>query len=433
MCNYIGLNNKGVRNVHVSYMQEGGHNCLQHFAILPEDFRIAATIKVICQPFNQGFRMFRLFSKHAPAITMIMLSMAATDLSAQDLNREQKALADTQARITALHNEQNAAAAQLKKLKAERAGIEKSLEPSTQEFEAAKAERDAAVADAKANPSDTSKKIADNANFKFMLAERKYDKAREALVAHDAKATELEKRIASNEAAIKSSQNAIEQQKAGLDQLQKQSAEKAKLAASAAAQKKEQELQQNKAALAETQAKAAAAQAEVERLKKMLADKQAQEAAAKATSGAAPVAAATVAAGVTAATAASVSAPAAAPAKAEAAKPAQDFKAIHADFLQRQESTPKTSMRGASSKIVYIKAMAAGKEVSKLALSLAPLTPNLYQGTAPLAAGDYDIVMGLQTWKQTIGAADGGKKFLVNVDMKSGKPELVMYPEDAVK
>ena len=32
-----------------------------------------------------------------------------------------------------------------------------------------------------------------------------------------------------------------------------------------------------------------------------------------------------------------------------------------------------------------------------------------------------------------ISAADGGKKFIVNVDTKSGKPELVMYPEDAIK
>jgi hypothetical protein len=421
------LDNQQDDGAQASYMKDGRHNCLQDFAIVPEDFRIAATIKVICQPFNQGFRMFKLFNKHAPAITVIMLSMAAVDLSAQDATKEQKALADTQAKITTLHNEQNAAAAQLKKLKAERASIESSLAPSTAEFEAAKAERDKAVADAKANPSDTSKQVADNANFKFMLAERKYDKAREVLVAHDAKTAELEKRIASNEAAIKSSQNAIEQQKAGLDQLQKQSAEKAKLAASAAAQKKEQELLQNKAALVETQAKAAAAQAEVERLKKMLAEKQAQEAAAKATSGAAPAAAATAAAMTPPAPAAT------APAKVETAKPAVDFKAIHAEFLQRQASIPKTAMRGASSKIVYIKAMAGGKETSKVALSLAPLTPNLYQATAPLAAGDYDIVMGLQTWKQTVSSADGGKKFFVNVDTKSGKPELLMYPEDAVK
>lgn len=379
--------------------------------------------------------MFKSFNKHACAIIVIMLSMVAVDLSAQDATTEQKALADAQSRITTLHNEQNAVAAQLKKLKAERASIESSLAPSTAEFEAAKAERDKAIADAQANPSDTSKQIADNAKFKFMLAERKYDKAREALVAHDAKTAELEKRIASTEAAIKSSQNAIEQQKVSLDQAQKQSAAKAKLAASAAAQKKEQELLQNKAALAETQAKAAAAQAEVERLKKMLAEKQAQEAAAKATSGAAPATAATATAGVAAATAAAMTPPApavTAPAKAQATKPPIDFKAIHAEFLQRQASTPKTAMRGASSKIVYIKAMAEGKETSKVALSLAPLSPNLYQATAPLAAGDYDIVMGLQTWKQTVSAADDGKKFFVSVDTKSGKPELVIYPEDAV-
>jgi len=272
----------------------------------------------------------------------------------------------------------------------------------------------------------TATRLADNANFKFMLAERKYNKAKEALDAHDAKTTALEKRIASNEAAIKASQNAVEQQKAGLEQLQKQSADKAKLAATAtaaaAAQKKELELKQNKAALAETQAKAKAAQAEVDNLKKA----------------AVPVAAA---AAVVAAPDAVASTPtqspaAAAPAKPEtttAAKPTQDFKAIHAAFAQREAAVSKRSIRGNISKIVYIKAIAGGKEVSKTALSLPALAPDLYQGVAPLATGDFDVVLGLQTWKQTVSAADGGKKFIVNIDTKSGKPELVMYPEDAAK
>lgn len=375
--------------------------------------------------------MIRLFKKHIPAVTMIMLSVATTNLSAQDLAREQKALADTQARISALGSEQTATSAQLKKLKAERAAIEKSIEPATREFEAAKAERDKAVADAQANPSDTSQKIVDNANFKFALAERKYDKARESLVEHDAKTADLEKRIAGNETAIRSSQNAIALQKASIDQLQKQSADKAKIAANTAAQKKDKELLQNKAALAETQAKAAAAQAEVDRLKKMLAEKQAPASAAAATSGAAPVAATTAAAG--AAKAAAVVATAVTSPEPAAAKPAQDFKAIHAEFAQRKAAVSKTAMRGASSKIIYIKSMSGDKETGKTTLSLTPATRDLYQSDTTLAAGDYDVVMGMQTWKQTVSAADGGKKFIVNVDTKSGKPELVMYPEDATR
>jgi len=383
--------------------------------------------------------MIRPFNKHLPAIMMLALSVAAIDLNAQDLAKEQKALTDTQAKITALHSEQTATAKQLAQLKAERASIEKSIEPATQEFNAVKADRDKTVADAKANPSDTTQKLADNANFKFMLAERKYNKAKEALDEHDAKTSALEKRIASNEAAIKASQNAVEQQKAGLEQLQKQSADKAKLAATAAAaaaaQKKELELKQNKAALAETQAKAKAAQAEVDNLKKVLAEKQTQEAAAKA---AAPVAAAAAIVATPAAVASTpTQSPAvAAPAKTKpttTAKPAQDFKTIHAAFAQREAAVSKRSIRGNLSKIVYIKAISGGKEVSKTALSLPPLTPDLFQGVAPLPAGDFDIVLGLQTWKQTVSAADGGKKFIVNIDTKSGKPELVMYPEDATK
>jgi len=393
------------------------------FLYEPEYYRIAATIKSICQQFNQGSRMTRFFNRHTPAIALILLSAASIDLHAQDAAQEQKALAESQAKITSLRGNQTATAAQLKKLKADRAGIEKSIEPATQEFEAVKAERDQAVADAKANPSDTSQKLADNANFKFMLAERKYNKSKEALDAHNAKVAELEKRIASDEAAIKSSQNAIEQQKAGLEQQQKQSAEKAKLAAAAATQKKEQELQQNKAALAETQAKAAAAQAEVEQLKKALADKQAQEAAAPSV---APAAAAVGPAAAIKAAEVAKAAPAETPSTSKAA---QDFKAVHAAYAQREAGVSKRAMRGISSKIIYIKTAAGGKT----ALSLQPLTPDLFRGVAPLAAGDYDFVLGLQTWKQTVIAADSGKKFFVNIDTKSGKPELVIYPEDAAK
>jgi len=390
----------------------------------PEYFRIAATIKSICQQFNQGSRMTRFFNRHTPAIALILLSAAAIDLHAQDAAQEQKALAESQAKITSLRSNQTATTAQLKKLKAERPAIEKSIEPATQEFEAVKAARDQAVAEAKTNPSDTTQKLADNANFKFMLAERKYNKSKEALDAHDAKVAELEKRIASDEAAIKSSQNAVEQQKAGLEQQQKQSAEKAKLAAAAATQKKEQELQQNKAALAETQAKAAAAQAEVEKLKKALAEKQVQDTAAKA------------AVPPTVAPAAAAIGPAAATKTAEVVKaapvdtkPTQDFKALHAAYAQREATVSKRAMRGISSKIIYIKTTAGGKT----ALSLPALTPDLFRGVAPLAAGDYDFVLGLQTWKQTVSAADGGKKFIVNIDTKNGKPELVIYPEDAAK
>ena len=49
-------------------------------------------------------------------------------------------------RIAALPFEQTAASAQIQKLKDERATIEKSIAPATQEFEAVRAERDKAVA-----------------------------------------------------------------------------------------------------------------------------------------------------------------------------------------------------------------------------------------------------------------------------------------------
>lgn len=365
--------------------------------------------------------MIKLFNKQALTIAVLSFSMAVPVVMAQDLAQEQKTLADTQARIVALGSEQKTAAQQLGKLKAERASIAKSIEPATQEFDAVKAERDDAVAEAKANPSETTQKIADNANFKFMLAERKYNKAKEALDAHDAKAAELEKRVASNAAAIKAAQTGIEQQKTSIAQLQKQSSDNAKLAAAAAAKKKEQELQINKAALADTQAKAAAAQAEIENLKKMLADKQAQEAAAKVT-------AVPAAASATPAAAAPV-----APAAPAAAKPAQDFKAIHAAFEQRKTLVNPRFIRDLSSKIVYIKSMVGGKEASKATVSLPPQTPDLFQGDAVLPAGDIDVVMGLQTWKQTVSPSDAGKKFIINIDTKGGKPELVMYPEAAVK
>jgi hypothetical protein len=373
--------------------------------------------------------MIKLFNKQALTIAVLSFSMAVPVVMAQDLAQEQKTLADTQARIVALGSEQKTAAQQLGKLKAERASIARSIEPATQEFEAVKAERDSAVTEAKANPSETTQKIADNANFKFMLAERKYNKSKDALDAHDAKAAELEKRVASNAAAIKAAQTGIEQQKTSIAQLQKQSSDNAKLAAAAAAKKKEQELQLNKAALADTQAKAAAAQAEIENLKKMLADKQAQEAAAK-------VAAVPVTATPAAPAAAAVAVPVAttsAAAPAAATKPSQDFKAIHAAFEQRKTLVNTRFIRGLSSKIVYIKSMVGGKEASKATVSLPPQTPDLFQGDAVLPAGDIDVVMGLQTWKQTISPSDAGKKFIINIDTKGGKPELVMYPEAALK
>jgi len=354
--------------------------------------------------------MMKVSRKQLLVISLLSLSVAAANLGAQDLTGAQKALGDAQAKVTTLANEQKSAAQELAKLKAERAGIAKSIEPATTEFEAVKAERDQALADAKANPSDSSKQVADNANFKFMLAERKYNKAKESLDAQDAHVAELEKRLKNNDAELKATQAAIEKQKVAVTQLQQKSAESAKAATAAAALKKEQELQAQKTALAETKAKAAAAQAEVERLKQELAAKAAAEAAAKA---AAPVVAAPVAAAVTAAPAPAKPAPSA----------TVDTGALKAGFEKRIAATNSRLIRKLPSRIVTVKSSAGSKP-----LSLHPIAEDLYQGEIELAAGELEVVAGQTSAKQNVGNADGGKKFLITLDAAGGKTTIVAYP-----
>lgn len=352
--------------------------------------------------------MMKVSRKQLLAVCLLSFSMAAANLNAQDLAAAQKALTDAQAKVTTLASEQKSASQEIARLKAERAGIVTSLAPATAEFEAVKTERDKALADAKANPSDSSKQVADNANFKFMLAERKYNKAKESLDAHDARIAELEQRLKNNDADLKATQAAIERQKVSITQLQQKSADAAKAAAAAAALKKEQELQAQKNALAETQAKAAAAQAEVERLKKELAAKAAAEAAAKA---AAPAAAAAAVA---------TAAPAAATAKPAATA---DTSAAKAGFEQRIAATNQRNMRKLPSRIVTVKSAAGNKQ-----LSLSPVAENLYQGDTSLDAGDLEIVAGLVTSKQSVSGADGGKKFQIMLDTAGGKTNIVIYP-----
>src|SRR5690606_7889372 len=142
---------------------------------------------------------------------------------------------------------------------------------------------------------------------------------------------------------------------------------------------------------------------EIERLKALLAEREAQERASAQAAAAAP-----------ALETASDSAAAAQPASAADAHGQQRL-ASQGDVLQALQALEqrvaladsRRSARGAS-EILHVKRMQNGREVEKFRVTLQALGGGQYRGNEALPPGDYEMVLGLQRWPVKLANGEGG-------------------------
>lgn len=290
--------------------------------------------------------------------------------------------------------------------------------PSPEQSELAEARRavDTARAAYKADNSATNEAMLKNAEFKATLAERKYDKANSDVAALRADAENLKQQIANKQRQLKSLQQQAAEQAAApkavaVPVVTQQRAEDSP-------KQKQQDLE-----LERTRKQNDAAQKEIERLKALLATKEAAATSVVATPAKAAAVQQTTPAPTPAVTPAPVTNAATAvtglqqlSTKAEVVSTLQAFATRAAGDNQRGRST---------NEIVYFKPQ-SGTE--KGMVRLKALGNQQYRGNADLSAGSYDVVLGTNRWKTTISGIAADTSFTVLLDMSNAaQPQIIFY------
>ena len=270
----------------------------------------------------------------------------------------------------------------------------------------------------KANPNGENEAKVKNAEFKYTLVERKYSKAHADVEALVEEVDKLRQQVAAKQQQIKSAaQQASEQQAAATSQQQQRLAEER-----AKRQQQEQELQRTKQET-ETQ------QREIERLKALLAAKEA--AAAK------PVEAPKPAAPEAAKTAAAAT-PAASPAQsAPAANTTTNTTGLYKLVSQQEVVQELQAMekrlastgdrdRGGVSDVMYVKRPNT-KATNKDRVALKSLGHEQYRGETQIDTGSYELVIGFNRWTVDIAAGEGGNLVILYDNSEAKKPRLFIY------
>jgi myosin heavy subunit len=293
--------------------------------------------------------------------------------------------------------------------------------PSPEQKELADAKR--AVDEARAvykqtANADTESKLK-NAEFKYTLAERKYDKSNGDVAALANEIDGLKLQMATKQRQVKTlQQQAAEQatapKPAAVDPRQQQ-----KLAEDRARQKQqEQELEK-------TKQQNDAAQKEIERLKALLASKETANSASPAA-----VAKATPAVATTTAVAATPVV-----AKAAAATGGDGLRQLSStgDVVSELQAVSQrlsgdTKRTKQTNEVVHFKRQQGGKDVDKSMVTLKALGSNQFRGKAALDPGSYEVVLGTTRWKTDISSISSKTDFVVLLDNSdAAKPKLSFY------
>lgn len=400
------------------------------------------------------------------AFVLSNILAAAVPSYAQNVAEEQRKLLAEQESI--LKNQQ-----QTKKLQEQLAKDQQKLNklnaevaPLADAKAKAKATWEEAVAEESASPGDENAAKVKNAKFKYILAERKFDKVNDKLVSVQADVTKTEKAIAQSNKDIKASQasidklkvsiaNAEKAQKANAEKLAKERAarmaaakkEEARKAAEAkriaeqkqkeqlAQQKRAKELEASKARLQQQKMENAKAQAEIERLKTLLKEQKSDSSVASKGSTAA-AATASVASAASKSASAAASAPkakaaAANNASAQSANAPTDPIALakyeDARFKDRMSKTSEKKRRSMAGRVLHMKTFRGGKEVETSSHALDYAAKGLYRTQVEVRAGENIFKVGQNEWKINIPAEDNKAQYFVNLDGSGGKLRLVVY------
>ena len=78
--------------------------------------------------------------------------------------------------------------------------------------------------------------------------------------------------------------------------------------------------------------------------------------------------------------------------------------------------------------ILYLKKLQNGKEVGKSMLTLKALGQQQFRGTSKIEAGQFQLVLGLNSWPAEFSATESGASFVFLYDNSDAKqPRLLMY------
>ena len=260
-----------------------------------------------------------------------------------------------------------------------------------------------------------------NAEFKYTLAERKYDKSNGDVAALVADIESLKTQIAGKQRQIKTLQQQAAEQAAAPKAPPVDLKQQQKLADDRAKQKlQEQELEK-------TKQQNDAAQKEIERLKTLLANKETANAPAPA-----PVSApapATKPAMPAAAPVAAAAVAISAVADAGGLRQLQSKTDVAAELQATAQRAGNDNTRSRTpNEIVYFKLLQNGKEAGKERAALKALGNAQFRGIAKLNAGSYDVVLGQTHWKAEVAGISGETEFVVLLDESDiNKPKMSFY------
>ena len=398
----------------------------------------------------------------------------------QDLAKEQQKLLSSQQSIIDIQNEQNKLEKALSTEKSNISKLETDLAPLTRATNEARSALNQATATAVASPTTENSARVKNAEFKLMLAERKYNKSSGGLQKALKTVEKLESDHKANLKKIEQTNKEIsEQQKRiiWLENNQKkialQEAEKLK---QAELKRQEDELIQSKIALAESQAEQAAAEREITRLKSMLLEKSESTSNGSALAGAAAVSGVVIAgssaSSASAATAGAISAAPASPTTPEPAistgenttdkpteitSPASSAAALeiaaegdsttakltpeqtkalakeeHAAFALRISQLSRKEKRSTPDKILHLKP--ADNEGKTQSYSMPYIGKKLYRAEITLNAGKQIFKLGQREWDITVAKTDDNTAYLINYDaLDKNQPRLIIYKKSDIE
>jgi len=272
--------------------------------------------------------------------------------------------------------------------------------PEQAELTAAQKALDAARAAHQAASTEESEARLKNAEFKYMLAERKLNKANTELNALSEEVEQLQRQLAAGQQQLKTFDQKDAEPVAPAPQ-QRVIDERVR--------RQEQELQRSRRE-AENQQK------EIERLKALLAAKEAaaQKTAAAETAKPEPAPPAPLT-----------------PASQSAAKGLYKI-ANRQEMLQELQSLEKrldglsTRSRGGINEALYLKPKSR-KVTNKDRITLHALGLEQYRGEARVEPGDYELILGLNHWPLRIDDSESGAFVFLYDNSDAGKPQLVLY------
>ncbi|MEE8057900.1 MAG: hypothetical protein V3T17_08700 [Pseudomonadales bacterium] len=369
------------------------------------------------------------------SIFLLIVIFSNSTAVAQSLSAEQAKLAVFETQLGELQTDQQQLQAELSKKKTELGPLLNQSSPEKDNLDAALNNVDKAKADYEANPTTENKSRLKNAEFKHMLAGRKFKKANAQQFTLQQETKELAEQLTVTHSEIATLTSNVNAQRLAVEKSRAQ-----QLARQQANREQKQKLKAKAAAT-----EIARLKAQIEEQEKVELARKAAAAAALATKAAAPsVPTATVPAPSNN-TATPISLTKSSPIVTKTAPVPANKSAKHTgaillttkEQVQVEEqrlmvllATPEEKKRSKYNKILNVRPVSANSAVGKAQTNtLYALGHNQYRGNITITAGDIIFIVGFNRWRQQVPTTPEGTEYTVIFDTADTKnPRLVYFP-----